>query len=114
MTGPHRSIALSIAAIGAVAAMGICAPAGAQGQSSGQTAKTVRTFSRPDRSCPPVGLQDLYQWDDGKGNDLALEVTCMPGSPGYYSLRLSQSRNGHYTTVASPRGDGGQTRTADC
>jgi len=73
----------------------------------------VRTFSRPENECPPLGLAELYQWDDGKGNDLTLEIICTEGSPDYFSMRLSQSLNRHYTPVATPGGDHG-VRTGPC
>ena len=74
--------------------------------------KPVRTFVRPDDSCPPTGLSELYQWDDGKGNDMTVEVLCVEDAKGfhYYSLRVSVSLNGHYTTVAGPgKKDGAPT-----
>ena len=98
-----------------VVSVSMPAPAYGQQQQSGPPAKkSVLSWSRPDQSCPPLGLSQLYQWDDGKGNDLALEIMCVAGNPGYFSMRLSQSLNGHYTTVASPTGTSGQTRTDDC
>jgi hypothetical protein len=54
-----------------------------------------------------------YHWDDGNGNDLTVDSMCVANG-NYFSLRITQSKNGVNTVVATPGGVGGVVDPGAC
>jgi hypothetical protein len=65
-----------------------------------QEAKHPRTYQRDNQNCPPEGKASSYHWDDGKGNDLTVDVYCVKGS--FFSTTVTQSKNKKEVVVVSP------------
>lgn len=60
-------------------------------------------------------LVNRYHWDDGNGNDLTVDTICMlDAKVEYYSLRITQSKNGRETLVAAPGGGRGLVDPSAC
>jgi hypothetical protein len=55
-----------------------------------QEAKHPRTYQRDNQNCPPEGKASSYHWDDGKGNDLTVDVYCVKGS--FFPQRSRRAR----------------------
>jgi len=64
---------------------------------------------------PPVvqaWLVQRYHWDDGQGNDLTVDLMCVANA--YFSLRVTQSKNGQETLLATPGGGVGLADPGMC
>ena len=73
-----------------------------------------RTAANGGQTCPSAGVLSSYHWDNGKGDDLTVDVICVGGAAAYVSTKLTQSKKGANTEVANPGGTEGAVDTGHC